>query len=444
MPTTPYDSAIFRDLFGDAEVAKLFTDSADIRAMLLVEGALAKAQGALGVIPETAAAAIHRASLEVLIDPGVLSAETGQSAVVVPALVRAFRDEMQAPEHSQFIHWGATSQDIIETGQVLRLRQVLAIFESRLEGVIAVLAVMANEHAELPMAARTYGQVATVTSFGAVVAGWGQPLLRLLDRLGPVRDALLTVSLSGAAGTLSAMGPKGPEVRARMAEALGLSDPGGSWHAERDRLTGLAGWMTQVGAQLGKIGEDLLAMTQSGVNEVRLGSTGGSSSMPQKNNPVQPSLLVALGRQLVALNGAMQGAAMHRQQRDGAAWFTEWLSLPQMCLGLGRGLSVTQEMLAGLSPDAKRMAAMIDDGRGLIYAEALSFELAKSMPRPKAQAEVKALCAAVSDEFPSLTAFAAARWPGQSFAQVFDPLHQMGTAPSEARAFGAKVRRPKG
>ena len=439
MPATPYDSAIFRDLFADAEMAKLFTDSADIRAMLLVEGALAKAQGSLGLIPEVSAAAIHRASLEVLIDPGVLTAETGQSAVVVPALVKAFRAEMQAPEHGNYVHWGATSQDIIETGQVLRLRQVLAIFEARLRGLIGVLGRLAKAHADLPMAARTYSQVATVTSFGAVVASWGQPLLRLLDGLGAVRAALLTVSLSGAAGTLSAMGSKGPEVRAKMAEALGLTDPGGSWHAERDRLTGLSAWMTQVAVALGKCGEDLILLTQSGMNEVRLGAVGGSSTMPQKTNPVQPSLLVAIARQQVALNGAMQGAGLHRQQRDGAAWFTEWLSLPQMCLGLGRALILAEEMLDGIAPDADRMLAGVDDGLGLIYAEALSFELAAILPRAEAQAAIKALCKTAQMEQRSLADLAAERWPDRNMASVFTPARQMGTASDEAHAFSAAV-----
>lgn len=435
MPATPYDSAIFRDLFGDAEIARLFTDSADIRAMLLVEGALAKAQGAAGLIPETAAAAIHRASLEVLIDPGALAAETGRNAVVVPALVTAFREAMQAPEHAQYVHWGATSQDIIDTALVLRLRQVLAIFETRMGDVLQALGRLAGDHAELPMVARTYGQAATVTSFGAVAAGWGRPLLRLRGAFGPVRDGVLAVSLAGAAGTLSAMGPAGPQVRARLAGELGLADPGASWHAERDRLTGLAAWITQVAAGLGKIGEDLILLTQSGIEEVRLDAAGASSTMPQKTNPVQPALLVGIARHLVALNGAMQGAALHRQQRDGAAWLTEWLTLPQMCLGLGRALAVAQDLAVSLSPDAARMRAAIDGGGGLIFAEALSFALARHMPRPQAQAEVKALCATARAEAQPLSALAAARWPEFDLASVFDPARQMGTAPDEARAF---------
>jgi 3-carboxy-cis,cis-muconate cycloisomerase len=440
MPATPYDSAIFRDLFGDAEVARLFSDSAEVRAMLVVEGALAKAQGALGLIPEISAAAIHRDALEVSIDPGGLAAETGVNAVVVPALIKAFRKAMDAPEHAQYVHWGATSQDIIETGQILRLRQVMAIYEARLGRLVKGLGVLAAEHAELPMAARTYAQAATVTSFGAVVMGWGAPLLRHLARLQAVRGDLLCVSLSGAAGTLSAMGPKGPEVRAKLAEALGLADPGASWHAERDRIGAFAGWMTEVAVSLGKIGEDLILLSQSGINEVRLGQGGGSSTMPQKSNPVQPSLLVALGRQLVALNSAMQGAGLHRQQRDGAAWITEWLSLPQMCLGLGRALVVAGDLADGIAPDGARMAAGIGDGLGLIYAEALSFELTAVMPRPEAQAAVKELCKTAQATGRDLVDLAEENWPGQGFAAKLTPARQMGVAPAEARGFATATK----
>jgi hypothetical protein len=148
MPASPLDSAIYRELFGDAEVARLFSDTAEVRAMLLVEGALAEVQGELGLIPETAAKAIHRATMEVQIDPGALAAETGRNAVPVPALVAAFRAEMKAPEHAQFVHWGATSQDIMDTGLVLRLRKVLEIAEARIGTVLKGLAALAEAHAD--------------------------------------------------------------------------------------------------------------------------------------------------------------------------------------------------------------------------------------------------------------------------------------------------------
>jgi len=439
MPASPFDSAIYRDLFLDPEVGSLFTDSAEIRAMLLVEGALAKAQGSHGLIPEISGAAIHRSAQEVLIDPGSLAAETGQSAVVVPALVKALRTAMQAPEHAQYIHWGATSQDIMETGLILRLRQVMAIYDKRLTSLAKTLGRVAQTHADLPMAARTYGQTATVTSFGAVVASWGQPLLRHHTRLTPVRDDLLCVSLSGAAGTLSAMGNSGPAIRSTLAKALKLQDPGGSWHSERDRIGALSGWITGTAATLGKMGEDLILLTQSGVQEVTLAQTGGSSTMPQKSNPVLPSLLVALSHHITALNTAMQGAGLHRQQRDGAAWFTEWLILPQLCLGFARALAVAEDLAASLGPNPKAMAQGINDGLGLIYAEALSFALAAHMPRPKAQAAVKTLCNTARATATPLAELAMAAHPGQIDPGLFSPAAQLGTAPAEARAFADKA-----
>lgn len=440
MAASAFDSAHFRGLFHDPEVGRLLTDSAEIRAMLLVEGTLAKVQGDLGLIPADSAQAIHRASLELQIDPAGLAAETGQSAVVVPALVKAFRKAMEAPDHSQYAHWGATSQDIMDTGLVLRLRQILTLYEARLRDLIATLGTMAEAHADLPMAGRTYGQVATPTSFGAVVASWGHPLIAHLDRLTALRPRLLMVSLSGAAGTLSAMGDDGPAVRAALAEALALGDPGRSWHATRDTLAELSGWMTLLTGSLAKAAEDLLAMTQSGLSEVTLGTGGGSSTMPQKANPVLPSVLVAIANLTRALNGAMQGATAHRQQRDGAAWLTEWLSLPQMLMATGRALSATQALMADITPDPARMLAQIEDGTGLIHAEALSFALAAHMPRPEAQDAVKTLCKRVKTDATPLPDLARAEWPALDLSAVFDTGQALGTAPQEAREFAMAAK----
>ena len=440
MPASPLDSVIYRGLLGDAELATLFSDAAELRAMLLVEGALALAQGEAGLIPAESAAFIARAAREVAIDPALLAAETATNGVPIPGMVAAFRKAMAAPDHARYLHWGATSQDILDSGLALRLRALLALLEGRLVALLGTLADLAEAHAELPMAARTYGQVATPTSLGAVIAGWGWPLLTALERLRALRPGLLCVSLSGAAGTLSVMGAAGPQIRAAMARELGLGDPGHSWHSQRDRIAGFAAWMTGLGTALGRIGEDLILATQTGISELRLASGGGSSTMPQKVNPVQPSVLVALARQAVALDAALQGAALHRQQRDGAAWFVEWMSLPQLCQVTGRALGLAVEMLPGLVPDAAQLRLAIDDGTGLIYAEALTFALTDRMPRPEAQAEVKALCARVTAEGRALPELAAERWPETDWLTLLRPEAQLGLAPAEARAFAGAAR----
>ncbi len=438
MPASPLDSTLYGTLFGDPELQKLVTDTAEIRAMLIALGALAKVQGGLGLIPDTAAEAIHRASLDVVIDPGALAAATGENAVPVPALVAEFRKAMEAPEHAAFVHWGATSQDIIETGLALRLRQALAIIEARLTATIRGLGQLAEAHANLPMAGRTYGQVAVPTSFGAVVTSWGLPLLDLREDLKILRPRILAVSLAGAAGTLSAMGGKGAEVRAGLAQALDLADPEGSRHSARHPWAGLSAWLAQVAGALGKMGEDLILMTQSGIDEVSLGVSGASSTMPQKANPVAPSLLSALARQAIGLNSVMQGASLHRQQRDSAAWIAEWLSLPQIVLCTARALAIAESLTATITPRPERMAANLDGGTGAIFAEVLTFALAERMSRPDAQTAVKALAREAIASGAHLRDLALRDHPGLDTA-LFDPSQSMGLAPAEARAFAARA-----
>lgn len=437
MPATPFDSAHLSGLFPTGETARLFSDSAEVRAMMLVEGALAQVQGAAGVIPETAAAAIHRASLECQVDPVGLAKATAQNGVMTPALVAAFREAMMAPEHAQYLHWGATSQDIQDTGLMLRLRQALALQEDRLKATLKGLAKLAGDHAETAMAARTYGQHATPTAFGAQVAQWGWPLLTALEDLPRVR-AQLFVSLSGAAGTASALGPDPVALRTALAEKLGLNDPSHAWHTDRTPVLTIAGWFARTALAAGKMGEDLVLATQSGLSEVRLGGAGASSTMPQKQNPVAPSAMVALARHVQGLSATLDGAALHRQQRDGAAWFTEWLTLPQLVLAASAALTLMQDLSETLSPDTSAMQTTLDATGGLLIAEALSFALTDRMPRPQAQAAVKDLIKSAQTSGTPLTDAARAEWPDLP-ADLFDATRQLGTAPAEARAFAAAV-----
>ncbi|MEM8629968.1 MAG: adenylosuccinate lyase family protein [Pseudomonadota bacterium] len=428
------------ELFHEPVVGRLLSDGAEVRSMLLVLGALAKAQGSLGLIPADSAAAIDRASRELLIDPAQLATATGKNGVVVPALVAAFREAMSAPEHASYVHWGATSQDIMETGLILRLRRALEHMKGETERLLIHLADLAETHAETPMAGRTYGQHATVTSFGAVVATWGAPLIRALDSLTDMRPRLLVVSLSGAAGTLSAMGADGPAVRAQLAADLGLGDPGGSWHSQRDRIAELAAWLTRIAVSLGKFGEDITLGAQPELGELRLTGAGSSSTMPQKANPVGPSVLGALASYSVGLSSVLHTAGVHRQERDGAAWFSEWLALPQLVLATSRALATANDTVEGLEPRPERMSENLRLGGGLIFAEALSFALARQMPRPEAQGAVKALCADVAKTGTSLADLANARWPETDLREVFEPRRQLGTAPVEARHFAAAAR----
>ena len=439
MAASVFDSPLYAGLFPTGETGRLFSDSASLRAMLLVEGALAKAQGALGIIPEISAAAIHRATLEIQIDPGALAQATGENGVSVPGMVAAFREEMNAPEHAQYLHWGATSQDIIDTGLMLRLRQALALAETNLEKITRSLADQADQYADLPMPARTYGQHATPTSWGAVIAGWGTPLMDALDALPALRKSSLLVSLSGAAGTSAALGENAAALRAALAEGLGLQDPECSWHTDRTPLLRIAGWMAQVTATLAAFGQTLIALTGTELGDVTLGAGGASSTMPQKQNPVAPSVLVALSHQMSGLQATLQMASAHQHQRDGAAWFAEWMVMPQIALSCAAALQQTQRILDGLEPDAVRMAAGLEDSLGLIHAEALSFALAGKMPRPEAQSAAKTLCREAAQSGTPLSQLALARYPDLP-ADLFHPAAQLGQAPALARAFAARAR----
>ena len=430
MPLSPAASPLYDRLFGDNETAECLDDRAEVEAMLAVEAALAEVQGALGVIPTEAAALLGPACRGLDLDPAALAVQTGVDGVPVPALLAATRKALGGPEHSQYLHWGATSQDIMDTALALRLKRLLSLWEGRLDALLHGLAELAESHAELPMAARTYGQAATPTSFGALVASWGRPLLRHRARLQDLKPDLLLVSLSGAAGTLSAMGPKGPEVRAALAQALGLSDPGHSWHAEREGVGAFATWMAGLVASLGKMGEDLLLLTQTGIGEVALEGAGGSSTMPQKQNPVGPSVLVALARQANGLAAVMMSAGLHRQQRDGAAWFTEWLALPPLCLTTGRALALSLDLCKRIRPDPLAMGRGLSADNSIIHAEALSFALAQRMPRPEAQVLVKSLCEEAAVTSTDLRDLVTRKVPGLTWNGS-----DLGQAPAEARAF---------
>ena len=437
MAASVFSSALYGQLFPTGEVGRLWTDSAEVRAMLLVEGALAKVQGAQGVIPELSAAFIHRSSLEVQIDPAGLAEATGRNGVSVPALVSEFRKAMEAPEHAQFAHWGATSQDIIDTALMLRLRQTLAVQRDTLVTMLKALGAQAETHAATPMVARTYGQHATPTSWGAVLAQWGQPMVDALDAMPRIKDTSLWVSLSGAAGTASALGPEADATRAGLAEALKLGDPGRSWHTDRGPVLRIADWMAQVVAGLAGLGHSAVALAATECLDLNLSGAGSSSTMPQKQNPVGPSVLVALGHQMAGLRASLQESAAHQHQRDGAAWFTEWMVLPQVALSCAAAINVATSIVEGWSPNVDAMAAKFG-GLGGAHAEALSFALAARMTRPEAQTATKALIADAIAQQKPLADVAYATYPDLP-KDLFDPAAQLGAAPAQARTFAQGV-----
>ena len=387
MAVSGFDSRWLGAHIGDANSAALFSDEAELSAMVRVEAALARVQGRLGLIPAEAAEAISRSLAMVSIDPAALAEGTAGSGIPVPALVAELRRTVGG-DAAQYIHWGATTQDVIDTGLVLRLSALCDLLGARLEDVIAALARQARVHRDLPMPARTWGQPATPTTFGLRVASWLAPLLRHRARLAELRPRLLVVACGGASGTMAAMGGHGPQVEAALAADLGLGAAPKPWHAERDAIAELGGWLSLITGSLAKMGADLKLMAAAGT--VRAGSAGSSSTMPQKQNPVGAEALVALARHNAAQLTALHGALVHAEERDAGAWTAEWLALPPMAVATGAALRHARQLAETLSPDPAAMRSEIEATRGTILAEAAQFDLAEHMPRPEAQALVKA------------------------------------------------------
>ncbi len=382
---------IFEALLVDREAATLLGDAAQARAMVRVEGAHAAVQGRLGVIEAEAARRIVGALAGFEPDLADLAQGTASAGVPVPALVAQLRAAVGGPAGG-FVHWGATSQDIVDTALVLCLRDVAALLEARLVATAEALARLADAHRATPTVARTRFQQALPTVFGLKVAGWLAPLLRHRERLRELRPRLLLVQLGGAAGNLAALGERGVEVMEALAAELDLGCPPMPWHSQRDALAEIASWLALVSGSLGKLGLDVLLMAQNEVGEVREAEGGGSSTMPQKSNPVLAEALVGLARRNAALVGAMHEAALHAQERDGAAWQLEWATLPAMATATAAALAHAGRLAATLVVDAGRMRAVLDGTGGLLLAEAASFALAEHMPRAEAQALVKAAC----------------------------------------------------
>ncbi len=388
---------IFDALTHDAEIASLVGDDAQARAMAEVEAALARAQGSLGVILPEAAAAISAAALALEPDAEILSASVARSGTPVLGLVRQLKEAVAAP-HDGFVHWGVTSQDIVDTAMVLSAKVALSRLEGRLRALITVLGDLARAHRDTPMAGRTRFQQAVPVTFGLRVATWIAPLLRHLDRLDAFRPRLLVVQLGGAAGTLAALGGRGLEVAQGLARELDLGVPSGPWHSQRDTIAELGAWLALVAGSRGKIGADTVLLAQSEVGELAEGGDGhgASSTMPQKANPVLGEALMAIGRLAAGRLPALYQAQIHKGERDGAAWQMEWLELPELFALAGAALGNGERLARGLRVNEARMAQNLEASGGLIMAEAAAFALARTMPLADAQATVGEAAKAVA------------------------------------------------
>jgi 3-carboxy-cis,cis-muconate cycloisomerase len=346
MTISAFDHPILSALVGDDEIAVAFSVEADVKAMLAFEAALASAEASAGLIASEAAARIVKVCADFSPDVAGLAKGAAQDGVVAPALVKLLRAAVGEP-HAGAVHRGATSQDVVDTSLVLRLKSVLGIFETRLDRLIATLRTMESEQGAVPLMGRTRMQRALPIRAGDKLRNWREPLERHRLRLSEIKPRLLVVQFGGAVGTRDGLEGKGETIAAGLARRLELGD-GPCWHAQRDSLAELASWLSLVAGSLGKIGQDVVLMGQNEIGEVKLAEGGGSSAMPHKSNPVRAEVLVALARFNAGLLGAEHQALVHENERSGAAWTLEWLTLPQMVAATGASLRHAAALCQGL------------------------------------------------------------------------------------------------
>jgi len=441
MTISPFDSAMLGNLFADAEIAALFTDDAQIASMVLFEAALASAEARAGVIPEASANRIADVCREFRPDPATLAAGTASAGVPVPALVKALKAEIGGDD-ARYVHFGATSQDVFDTGLVLRLRDAVAIIRRRTRKLIKALIAQAETHRATVMIGRTRSQQAVPTTFGLKAAGWLAPLVRIDHRIDTLCSDLFRLSFGGAAGTLASIGDKAIEVERNLADELELPPTDMPWHSQRDVLVDFAAQLTALSGALGKMGQDLVLLAQSEIAEVQPGKGGGSSTMPHKSNPVQAEMLITLARFNAGQLGTFAQSQIHEHERSGASWLLEWLTLPQMIMATGAGLAQAVDMVPSLKVNADRMAANLELSRGAMLAEAATFALAEHLGRDGADKLVKdALSRSAAnqsnlfDELPKLTDV------GIDWARLRDPANYIGQADSYVERVVTTARR---
>jgi 3-carboxy-cis,cis-muconate cycloisomerase len=401
MANPTMDSSLFAPLFSDSEVAGQFSDAQFVRAMLEVESALATVQGRLGVIPTGAAARIVDVADRLEVDFERLRNGVEKSGIPVIELVRQLREQVEG-EAADYVHWGATSQDIFDSARVLQVRAGLGNLESKLESVIRNLSWLADRHRHTLMAGRTHSQQALPITFGFKVAGWLAPLLRHRERLAELGPRALVVQFGGAVGTLAALGASGLPVQEALASELGLYLPPIPWHTQRDTMAELAGWLSMLNGSLAKMAQDVILLAQSEVSELSESSDstlGGSSTMPQKNNPITSELIITAARTNASLLASMHQAQVQEHERGTHGWQMEWLVLPQMFTLTAAALNKTLLLSQNLAVHEVRMAENVAASNGLMLAEAVSYALVKaSMSTASANQLVKEVCQVVAQE----------------------------------------------
>ncbi len=381
-------SDLLGPLFGDAEVADHLSDRARLQAMLDVEAALAEVEAQLGIVPRAAVEPIRAAAHADLYEFSAIATEAAEDGNLAIPLVRHLTRQVEAidREAARYVHWGATSQDILDTGLVLQLQRGVPLIVRCLERAADASARHARRHIDTVMAGRTWLQHSTPVTFGLKAAGWLDALARQRTAIGSALEDARMVQFGGASGTLAALGQQGLAVADLLASRLGLVAPDIPWHAHRDRLARLACAMGVACGTLGKIARDISLLAQTEVGEAAEARPrgGGSSAMPHKQNPIGASIALAAAVRAPGLVATILVAMPQEHERGLGGWQAEWATLPELVRLTAGASRAIAGALEGLVVDETRMRENLEGTRGLIASEAVTMALAAHVGRSEA------------------------------------------------------------
>lgn len=376
---------------------RIFSDQGRVQGMLDFEAALARAEAAIGAIPTEVVNDIVAACDASLYDFDELSIAIGNAGNSAIPLVKALGKQIAARNETaeRYVHMGATSQDVMDSGLVLQLRSAVGLLEQDLANLADALAQQAQRHAGVPMSGRTWLQQATPVTLGAKIAGWLGSITRHRQRLKELKPRLLCLQFGGASGSLAALGEMAFPIAESLARELKLNLPDQPWHTQRDRLVEFAGFLGLVAGSLGKIGRDISLMMQTEAAEVfepAAAGKGGSSTMPHKRNPVGAAVMIGAATRAPGLVATMLSAMPQEHERSLGLWHAEWETLPELCCVVSGSLQQALAVIPGLEVDAQRMLQNLDLTHGLVLAEAVSIALAQRMGRDAAHHLIERCC----------------------------------------------------
>ncbi|KFF83663.1 3-carboxy-cis,cis-muconate cycloisomerase [Pseudomonas syringae] len=430
---------LFDAYFMQPEMREIFSDEGRVQGMLDFEAALARAQARIGLIPPEVVADIELSCDARLFDFDALAIAIGSAGNSAIPLVKALGKQIAArsAEAERYVHMGATSQDVMDSGLVLQLRRAIALLERDLTRLADAMAEQAQRHAGTPLAGRTWLQQATPVTLGMKIAGWLGAVTRHRQRLNEIKPRLLCLQFGGASGSLAALGDQAFSVAEALAGELQLALPEQPWHTQRDRLVEFAGLLGLIAGSLGKLGRDVSLLMQTEVGEVFEPSApgkGGSSTMPHKRNPVGAAVMISTATRAPGLVATMLAAMPQEHERSLGLWHAEWDTLPELCCLVSGSLQQALQVIPGLQVDAERMAINLQSTKGLVLAEAVSIALAQRIGRDAAHHLVEQCCRRAVEQGAHLrrvlgeTPQVSEQFSSDELDRLLDPAHYLGQA----------------